>query len=511
MFESATTEDNITIEYVAYTLKHKLESGKKYKITYKLVPHPQKGQQLTMIILDVEQASDSVSKFQVNEKTIEELKVVQNIQGSIAEKVDKLTQHIKGLLGYNGNDKLIQAFDFSYHTPLAFNFGYFKNVRGYLDTIIVGESRIGKSSTAEALRNAYGLGIFTSLAGTSATIAGLIGGSNKTNGGAFQTRAGLIPQNHKGLIIFEELAKTDKDIIRELTDIRSSNEVRITRVSGTMTLPASVRMITLSNVKSDSKGGIRPIASYPNGIEILTELIGTAEDIARYDLMLILSDRGTNVNPLWKPIDPLPPEVYKTKVRWVWSRKPEQIIISEDITEYICNKCKELNDKYESHIKIFGTEAWKKLTRLAIAIAGDVVSTDDTYEKIIVTKDCVDYAVDYLVSIYDNSTFKLKEYVDAERRYATIDDEGIALLQDMYVSFPSLLDQLELNSKISQTALSQISGLERDQFSKQIARLTRGRFIKFANGDVLPTQRFRLGIDKINKNTTVNRIGEDNA
>lgn len=511
LFESASTEDNITIEYVAYTLKQKLESGKKYKITYKLVPHPQKGQQLTMIILDIEQAADSVSKFKINEKTIDDLRVIQNIPGTVKDKVTQLTQHIKGLLGYDGNDQLIQAFDFAYHTPLAFNFGYFKNVRGYLDTIIVGESRIGKSSTAEALRNTYELGIFTSLAGNSATIPGLIGGSNKTSGGAFQTRAGLIPQNHKGLIVFEEFAKSNANIVKELTDIRSSNEVRITRVSGTMTLPACVRMITLTNVKPDAKGGIRPIASYPNGIEILTELVGTAEDIARYDLMLVLAYNGSNANPLWKPIEPLSKDVYKTRVRWVWSRKPEQIIISDEVTEYIVNRCLELNKRYESHIKIFGTEAWKKLSRLAIAVAGTIVSTDDTYENIIVTKDCVDYAEQFLVSIYDNNTFKLSEYVQAERRYATIDEEGIVLLQDMYTAFPSLLDQLELNSKISQTALAQISGLERDQFNKQMARLTKGRFIKYANGDVLPTQRFRLGIDRINKNTTVNRIGENDA
>ena len=121
-------------------------------------------------------------------------------------------------------------------------------MRGYLDTLIVGESRTGKSSTANTLRKEYGLGVFTSLAGNSATIAGLIGGSNKTPTG-FQTRAGVIPQNHRGLVIFEEFGKCKQDVVSELTDIRSSNEVRIARVSGTITLPALVRMIALTNAK----------------------------------------------------------------------------------------------------------------------------------------------------------------------------------------------------------------------------------------------------------------------
>ena len=130
--------------------------------------------------------------------------------------------------------------------------------------------------------------MFTSLAGNSATVPGLIGGSNKTTNGS-QTRAGIIPQNHKGLIIFEEFGKSNANVIKELTDIRSSNEVRITRVSGTITLPALVRMITLTNVKNVN-GSIKPIASYPNGFSILTELVDTAEDIARYDLIVILSE-----------------------------------------------------------------------------------------------------------------------------------------------------------------------------------------------------------------------------
>lgn len=56
-------------------------------------------------------------------------------------------------------------------------------------------------------------------------------------------------------------------------------------------------MVTLTNVKADPHGGIRPIAAYPNGIEILTELVGTAEDIARYDIALILSYSAEGVDP----------------------------------------------------------------------------------------------------------------------------------------------------------------------------------------------------------------------
>ena len=508
LFE-VTTKNPQTIEFVAYVIGKRLESGKKYCITYKLTPHPFKGQQLTMIILDATEAADSITDFHLTEDNKKMLDQVKNMEGSVHDKVETLSEMAKSYIGYDGYNKLIKAIDLSFHTALQFNFNG-NTERGTLDTLIVTESRIGKSSTAEALQKLYSLGTFVSLAGGNATIAGIIGGSNKVNG-SFQTRAGLLPMNHRGLVIFEELAKCDKDLVKALTDTRSSGSVKITRVSGDLQLPALVRMITLSNVKSSSKN-IQPIASYPNGITILVDLIGAPEDIARYDLMLVMGETGNRIiDPNWRPITPFEPEVYKTKIRWVWSRNPDQIIITRDVVEYIFKKCNELNSKYDSHIKIFGTEAWKKVARLATAIAGYVVSTDDTYEKIIVTTECVDEAVDYLISCYDNNTFKLKEYVDNERRYGDIDDDGIKLLQDIYNQSPMTIRQLSVLDKTNRMNLTSATGLDNDMYNKLMNRLVQGAFVKFDGYDIVPTERFRKGFGLIDKSGNIVRLGEFNA
>lgn len=510
MFESINT-DTMPMEYNAYSVGTRLESGKKYLCTYKLVPHPYKGQQLVMMITNAVPANDSVSNFKITPTVQQQLQIFKEIPGTVEEKIDILVQKVKGILGYNGNDQLIKVIDLAFHTVLAFHLGQFKNVRGYLDTLIVGESRVGKSSTADCLRRTYQLGAFTSLAGNSATIPGLIGGSNKTSNGSMQTKAGLIPQNHKGLIIFEEFGKCNSNITAELTDIRSSNEVRITRVSGVLTLPAMVRMISLSNVKSTGSE-IKSIASYPNGIAVVTELVPTAEDIARYDIMCVLGDKGNaQIDPYWKPEDPLSDELYQTRIRWVWSRTPNQIIIDPEVGSYIIEKSNELNKMYDCHIKIFGTECWKKLSRLAIAMAGYTVSTDDTFMNIIVTKEHVDAAYNMFISLYDNSTFRLKEYVENERKYNTIDDAGVRLLQELYIKIPQLLIMLEQESKPSRNSLMAAVGLDATTYNGFMSQLIRGSFIKLSGMDVIPTERFRLGMAKINRNGSLVRIGETNA
>lgn len=511
MMESMNTSQTIPVEYVAYSIGTRLESGKKYMVTYKIVPHPYRGQQLIMLITNAVNANDSVNNFALTAEAKQNLSVIRSMEGTVAEKMHNMVQKVKGLVGYNGNDTLIKVLDLCYHTVLMFNFGHFTNVRGYLDTIVVGESRMGKSSTAERLRQEYQLGTFTSLAGNSATIPGLVGGSAKLAGGAYQTKAGLIPQNHKGLVIFEEFGKCNSNIVAELTDIRSSNEVRITRVSGTLTLPAMVRMISLSNVKATA-GEIKSIASYPNGIAVVTELIGTAEDIARYDLLAVLGDKGNAIiDPFWQPETPFDTAVYQTRVRWVWSRTPEEVVINEEVGKLIIEKANALNQEFNCHIKVFGTEAWKKLSRLSIAIAGYLVSTDDTYQRIIVTKEHVEYAVQLFRELYDNPVFRLKEYVANERKYNTIDADGIRLLQMLYTKCPAILVMLEQEAKVSRNTLMAALGLDATTYNGYMNQLIQGSFVRLTANEILPTERFRLGMSKLNRNINIARVGENNT
>lgn len=512
IFETASDSDYMPMEFQVYSINHRLESGKKYTATFKIVPHPYAGQQLIMIISNIEQAADAITGFCVTSEARQSLDRFRSSTAElgVAGMIDDCVQRFKGLLGYNGNNTLIETMDLAYHTPLEFHLGRFRNLRGYLDTLVIGESRMGKSSTAETLRKTYNLGMFVSLAGNSATIPGLIGGSNKVGTG-YQTKAGLIPQNHKGLMIFEEFGKCRADIISELTDIRSSNEVRIARVSGALTLPAIVRMITLSNVKTLASKDIRSIASYPHGIAVVTELVGSAEDIARYDIMLVLGDKGTSISdPYWEPREPYAPEDYKARIRWVWSRTADQIIIPEDVGHYIFAQANELNLQYDTHIKIFGTEAWKKLARVAIAVAGYTVSTDD-YTNLIVTKDHVDYAVRYMTRIYDNETFKLKQYVEHERKYSTTDEAAARLLQEIYVQAPGVVLHLEQEHKTSRNMLTAASGLTNDQVSRVINLLIQGMFVKLNANDIVPTERFRLTTPSLARNTVLRRVGEING
>lgn len=493
------------IEFIAYAIDHKLENGKKYLATYKLIPHPQDGQKLIMVIKDVEETDDFLTNFVVTPEVIKSLEKFQAKSDSkqdISRQLESIVERTKGIVHANYDSLMLKVIDIWYHSVLQFNVGHFKNLRGYIDALIIGESRIGKSSTVAALQSVYGLGKIVSLAGTSATTAGLIGGSNKVAGGSYQTRAGLIPQNNKGALIFEELIKCRTDLIKELTDIRSSNKVRISRVNGSIELPAYVRMLTLTNSRND--GTPKPISSYPNGITLLTDIVGTPEDIARYDMIAIFGfEAPKNIDPFYEPPIPYDTVDYQNRIRWIWSRTAEQIYISATIYRYAVETANKLNEIYGSYINIFGIEAWQKIMRIAIAIAGYLCSADETYEQIVVKEGHIDEAAKLLIALYDNKTFKLREFVEDERNFNILTDEDKEVLKEVWNKNPTVLEYLFKNTQTNKVNLQMVSGLSNDDFSKIVHKLVKQNLIRIDKTSILITNKFTNGYNLIDKSVSL--------
>lgn len=489
-------------EMVVYSFE-RMNSGGKYRIYYKRFPHPLQAQRIVAIAQDVKHSDSSVNSFKVTPHVIKSLKV---FQGETKQKMKELAERAKDICGVETLPQLAWFVDLYYHTPLEFYFAGRKE-RGYLDMLIVGESRTGKSQTAKKLLDKYRLGVFTSL--KTATEAGLIGGSDQTSGGR-KTRLGVIPRNHRGAIIMEEFSDGGKKFAKALTDIRSSNIVRLTRVNGTTTVPAMVRMLTISNQPKSSNGQTLPIRQYPNGIKLILDLVGAAEDIARYDLFILVDSPKTYTRPNEQvSLEAYSDESYLNRVRWAWSRKPEQVIIDSKVENYIVHLAEKLNEAYDSHIKFFGAEAWKKLARLAIATAACVASCDDTGEFLIVKTEHVDWARNFMVACYDNKLFKLKEYVEHNRRYTSCTSQAVHAMQGMYNKHATLIQQIEMGTEFSINQLRSISGLTNDEFSEILNRMIECYFILHNGDKLVPSERFRLALSQIDRDVFMRRVGSE--
>ena len=489
------------LEHLCYVFDAPLDSGGKYKINYRLVSNPIGKQELVMVAINVSEANDSVTKFRVTEAVKESLKCFQS--DNVQEKMHENYLRARDIVGKFANELIYYSTDLFYHTPLQITYGRPDNkIRGCLDVMIIGETRTGKSKTADSLLKLYELGTFLSL--KTSTSVGLIGGSKSVNG-SWKVTIGAIPRNHTGAVIMEEFQGCPPDFINRLTDIRSSNKVRIARSDGELTVPCAVRMLTLSNQKSEM-GGTKSLRSYSNGIEVIKELVEANEDIARYDFFTLVGEPTEYTSP-FEIVEVLPQynkECYKNRVRWVWSRKPDDIIIAQDVGMYIWEKAQALNKEYNTHIKIFGSEADQKLARISTAVAGMLVSTDPNFEHIIVKKEHVDWAYNFLNSLYNNSLFRLKEYAEEERKFTTLSEEDLSILQEAYQAHFMILKQLENTSITTRTQLYTICGETKEQFDAVMNVLTQYNFIRWRMDKIIPSEKLRTGLARIDRNIEVN-------
>lgn len=493
-------EDTTPMELDVYSFEP-MENGKKYRIVYKTVEHPLRQQELVLIATEITALENDLEDFKITTDVKNSLKVfqVQN-EETVEQAMDRLFEYDKGYIGAEANKDITQTIDLVYHSPLDIKLGR-QTVRGALDVFMVGATRTGKSKTSKIKQEIYNLGSVINLGTT--TVQGLIGGTNKATN---RTKIGLLPRENKNLVILEEFSSMqDNNFIKAMTDIRSSNEVRIVRVDSDLRVPCKLRMLTISNPKSRTGGAGKSMSSYPNGIAIILELIDSPEDIARYDFFTLVPEPEEYTSFLDFDYEKVAMEHYRNRVRWTWTRKPDDIVMDMSAQKYLWEKSVKLNEDFNTHVKIFGTEAWLKLGRIAVATAAMLGSTDKSFEKIIVTKDHIDWAASFLVRLYDNETFKLRQFVDEQRKYTGIDEDLIIQLQELYAKNSTMLSFLENTNGVTRPTLRDIAGMDNEEFSIVLNEMARLYLFKWAGNSLVPSERFRKGMQKINRNIKVER------
>lgn len=464
-----------SVEQYAYTIGKSMDDSNKYRIYYKPYSHPNEGQRVYLIIDKYEDSDNSVNTFAMNESVKTKLSV---FQGDPAEMMNKRFEMAKGIIKGFTTDMLVWGTDLVYHSPINFKF-LGKEMKGYPEVAIVGESRTGKSDTAEQIQNYYGLGNRTSL--KNASVAGLLGGADKMQNGGFKIRWGSIPRNHRGLMILDEISGAKQDIWAQLTDMRSSGEATVTKISGGKA-PAKTRLLWIGNPRTiDNR--TKSLLEYSSGVEAVLDLIGADEDVARFDAIMLVVDDGKYVRADEFSAGKVPHsrEVYTDLIRWIWSRKSSQIQFSESVEDYIYNRSMVLNEVYATDVKLFGAEASKKLARFAVACAACCFSCDETGENVVVNKEHVDWAEYFMNRCYDNDIFRLKEYVQDHKAYVTLNPMVESIVHKMMNLSESEIIIRELvrsMEPIPRMNLEAVSGLERNEFNKIINFLTRHYLIK---------------------------------
>lgn len=384
---------------VAYVIGHGLQANMSYRMKGITITDP-RHQYVTHLISEAEPSQDNVSSFKMTPDKHERLKIFQPVDGqTVAEKFKEIYHDLTNNVTHiYGREDVLMAVDLVYHSVLAFRFQDQLVPRGWVEGLIIGDTRTGKSETAQSIMNHYKLGEFVT--GENTTFAGLIGGMQQTQKRWFVSW-GKIPLNDRRLVIIDEASGLSEEAIGNMSGVRSSGVAEIIKIHQERT-HARTRLLWISNTRTG-----KALRQYGFGVEAVQELIGKNEDIARFEFVVSCASEEVSMDLINRHTSEIGqvPHIYtydlcKQLVLWAWSRTEENIHFTDEATTLTLSLAKQMARDYVSHVPLVeGANQRIKLARLAVAIACRMYSTEDGV-RVIVKPEHVQFAYDFLNQVF---------------------------------------------------------------------------------------------------------------
>lgn len=359
-----------------------------------------------------EPVQTSLDKFSMTEDEMHELSIFKprDEQRPLERALEIAGDLARNVTQIYGRDLLHVAYDFVWHSPLSFRVEGRLMEKGWLEMMVVGDTRTGKSETATKLAEHYKAGVVKSCEG--ATFAGLVGGVQQI-GSNWVTTWGAIPLNDRRLVVLDEVSGLkDRDVIENMSSIRSSGKAQIVKINSEET-SARTRLIWITNPADGSMLDEKPDV----GIAALRTVVKANEDIARFDFVAAAREgdvKAQMINTVHKP----KPTVFTSKlcermVLWAWSLKSEDITFTPDAQKEAREIANRVSTEYVPDPPLLqaANVRWK-LYRIAAALAVRTFSVrwhpQESTCEVVVTREHVQDAYTFLNMLYDSPGMQYK-------------------------------------------------------------------------------------------------------
>ncbi len=501
-------------EYVVrtgYYIGNNLKTNKRYTLVGYMYPEPH-SQYASYVFDGAYPEKDLISDFELNEESIEYLKLFQQKPGqTIKSKFDEIHTDLERNVTYIWERRNVAfAVDLIYHTVLNFYFQQQYIKRGWGELLIIGDSGQAKTTIVERMMHHYRLGELHS--GESSRRTGLVYNLQQNNKRWFLVW-GAFPLNDGGLLTIDELSGLSEDDLAVMSDVRSSGIAKATGVI-TAETTSRTRAIYISNPRNG-----RQLNSETYGVNAVLKLMGKAEDVRRLDLAMSVASGDVDPALVNRSLSDMPtiPHVFtseacNTRVLWAWSRRPEHVEIPDETTQHILKKATEMGARYSSKVPIVEAADQRiKIARLAVACAACVVSTDETFEKVVVKPEHVDFVVDFMNELYCAKSFGYDKLSDQEHVTTDTSVGNITKLRSLFLTLP-MQDHNEMAKIIyqlpyfSRATLEDYTGLTKDDLKMLLKFMTTQHLVEKSRGDY---RRLPLGTQLFENLTTVEVTSEE--
>lgn len=501
-----TTHEHEYVVRTGYSLTDNLKSNKRYTLIGYANADPNT-QYATCLFDKAIPEKDMISDFEMNDDIFNQLKIFQPSKSqSILDKFNEIHNDLENNVTFIWQRREVAfAVDLTYHTCLNFYFQGQLIKKGWGELLIIGDSGQAKTTLVERLMQHYRVGEM--LSGEASRRTGLVYNLQQNNKRWFLSW-GALPLNDGGLVTIDELSGLDEDDLAKMSDVRSSG---IARCSGVVTAETNARTRTI--FISNPRNG-RPLNTETYGVMSVLKLFGKTEDVRRLDLVVSVASGDIDPALINRDVSKVPtvPHRYTSdlcnmRVLWAWSRKPEQIHISDEATAEILKKAIEMGRKYSAKVPIVeSADQRQKIARLAVACACCMFSTSDG-ENVEVNKEHVDFVVDFMNYIYCAKSFGYDKMSEIEEVSTDTSEANIKALRQDFLILPiqdfnemaAILYQLPY---FSRNTLEDYTGLQRDDLKVLIKFLTNKHLVDKFHNDY---RRLPLGTELF-KNLTTKKV-----
>jgi len=371
-------------------------------------------------------------------------------------------------------------------SPLQFFFPGEGIQRGWLNTLVLGDTETGKSKLVKSIQQVTNSGVFVNA--ENCTYVGLVGGAIKTGTGQFMLRWGKIPLNNRQLVIIEELSGLSIEEISNLSEVRSSGLARLDKGGLSSETSARTRLICLSNVRGRNK----TLAGYISGVRAVQDLIGHGEDISRFDFICTLTDREVSAETINQPREIakgrfIDLNSFKLLIRFIWSLKAEQIVVTKKAYLLCLTETTRLGKIYHPSIPLFKAGSGRmKLARIACAFA--CLTFNWNGEKVVVDTQHVQAAVQLLEMLYNKQSCGYLDYSEQMYYRETIEaEEGLLVSIKTHLnpgSRVSLFKYLLHAGRFTIDELGQVAGIQNYPAGQVLGKMVNSNIIRKGDANV---------------------------
>lgn len=355
-------------------------------------------QKATHVFTTSERVKSNIDTFNLSKiySHLQEFEIVKPTAEKIISRLEELYDtYAKNITRVYHRFDLHLAIDLVFHSALAFRFGDDIIQRGWLDVLVIGDTSTAKTPVAHRLSEYYSVGEFVNA--ESCSYAGLVGGLQQFDSKQWAISWGRLPLNDGGLVIIDEAANLGDDWM-ELSRIRSEGIAEVTKIRSGVT-SSRTRLLSLCNPIQ------KTISDYSYGIESILDIFKAPEDIKRFDYILVVAHNEVKMVDINKTVDSVdflyPRFLEQQLILWVWSRKQNEIVFTEEAKKKIYDASIMFGNTYDPSIPLIQGENIRiKLARISVAFAARVFSNRNKGQLLLVDACHVECACSFLNIIY---------------------------------------------------------------------------------------------------------------